>query len=94
MAVTDNVYFAGKVRSLDITNPSGNYTVGVMEVGEWEFNAPTREWMTLLTGKWEVQLPGETEFRPFGEGEAYEIAKDESFRTRIIEPTAYICRYE
>ncbi len=38
--IGQNEYFEGQVRSLEFKNEQGNFTVGVMEPGEWKFEAP------------------------------------------------------
>lgn len=91
--IKTNEYYEGQVRSLEFENSQGKFTAGVMQKGEWEFHAPTREWMILTRGEWEAQLPGTTEFVPFAEGEAFQIEGDETFKVRIKEDSSYICLY-
>ena len=55
--IGQNEYYDGQVRSLEFHNEQGNFTVGVMEPGEWRFEAPVTEWMLLVRGSWDVQQP-------------------------------------
>lgn len=91
--ITTNEYFDGQVRSLEFENSQGKFTAGVMQVGEWTFDVPTREWMILTRGAWEAKLPGSDDFVPFAEGESFEIDGGLQFSVRILEESAYICLY-
>ncbi|WP_309133171.1 pyrimidine/purine nucleoside phosphorylase [Brevibacterium sp.] len=91
--IGQNEYYDGQVRSLEFANEQGKFTVGVMEPGEWTFEAPTREWMILTRGSWDVQLPGRDDWKTFNEGESFQIEGDESFTVRISDTVAYLCPY-
>jgi uncharacterized protein YaiE (UPF0345 family) len=91
--IQTNEYYDGQVRSLEFENSQGKFTAGVMQVGEWEFHAPTREWMILTRGSWEARLPGADEFVLFAEGESFQIEGGETFAVRTKEESAYICLY-
>ena len=56
-----NEYFEGKVKSIAVENAQGKSTVGVMDVGEFEFGTNTIEHMTVITGLLTVLLPNATE---------------------------------
>jgi uncharacterized protein YaiE (UPF0345 family) len=88
-----NEYYDGQVRSLEFENSQGKFTSGVMEPGEWTFEAPTREWMILTRGSWEARLPGTEKFVPFEIGESFQIEGGESFTVRVLEPSSYVCPY-
>ncbi|MFE4412594.1 pyrimidine/purine nucleoside phosphorylase [Streptomyces sp. NPDC056821] len=91
--IKQNEYYEGQVRSLEFANTQGKFTVGVMEPGEWTFEAPTREWMILIRGSWDVRLPGSSGWKTFGEGDTFQIEGDESFTVRISDTVAYLCPY-
>ncbi|GAB3194239.1 pyrimidine/purine nucleoside phosphorylase [Nesterenkonia suensis] len=91
--IGQNEYYDGQVRSLEFANQQGKFTVGVMEPGEWTFEAPTREWMILLRGTWDVRLPGRDDWVTYTEGESFQIERDESFTVRIADTVAYVCPY-
>jgi uncharacterized protein YaiE (UPF0345 family) len=88
-----NEYYDGQVKSLEFENSQGKFTVGVMLPGEWEFNAPTREWMILTRGGWDAKLPGTDEYVPFAENESFQIEGGETFSVRVKEISSYICPY-
>jgi uncharacterized protein YaiE (UPF0345 family) len=95
MSISVNEYFEGKVKSLGVVNAAGKQTVGVMEVGEYEFGTGSPEEMTLVTGKWELQIPGvEGGFKPYAAGVTAKIPGSTKFQLRILETSAYLCRYE
>lgn len=89
-----NEYFDGKVKSIGLTNASGKNTVGVMEVGDYEFGTSTVEYMTVVSGALNVLLPGETEWKLYKAGETFIVGANQSFKLQVNEQTAYLCRYE
>lgn len=91
--ITDNEYFDGNVKSLGFENAQGRATVGVMEKGEYEFNTASPEKMTLISGSWELKLPGSDAYVPFGAGETVSIPGDSVFQLRIVETSAYHCAF-
>jgi Uncharacterized protein conserved in bacteria len=91
--IQQNEYYDGQVRSLEFANEQGKFTVGVMEPGEWTFEAPTREWMVLTRGTWDARLPGADEWKTFREGESFQIEPNESFTVRMDDTVAYLCPY-
>lgn len=88
-----NEYFNATVKSLGFENASGKATVGVMEAGEFEFGTGAPEKMTLISGKWEIKLPGETAFKPYAKGFAVSIPGDSKFQLKILEQSAYHCEF-
>ena len=88
-----NEYFAGTVKSLSFENSQGKFTAGVMIKGEYEFGTSTPEWMTLVKGKWTLQLPGE-QSKNYAEGETCSIPSGIKFKVVCSEDSAYLCRYE
>jgi len=87
-------YFAGNVKSIAFQNEDGNFTVGVMDLGEFEFGTNTIERMTVISGKLTVQLPGEENWQDFITGETFTVAAQQKFQVKVQEQTAYLCRYE
>lgn len=88
-----NEYFEGNVKSLGLSNSQGNFTVGVLLKGTYEFNTSTKEWMTLTSGSWELELP-EEEIKSYGIWESCEIPSGISFKVYVKEDSSYLCRYE
>ncbi len=89
-----NDYFDGKVKSIAFESESGHCTVGVMAAGEYEFGTSTVEYMTVTSGSMSVLLPGETEWKTFGEFETFVVPKDVKFKVKMNVDTSYRCLYE
>lgn len=88
-----NEYFNGTVKSLGFENTSGKATVGIMEPGDYEFGTGAPEKMTLISGKWTIKLPGETEFKSYAKGVTVTIPGNSKFQLKISEQSAYLCQY-
>lgn len=89
-----NEYFDGKVKSIAFQTAEGPATIGVMAKGEYEFGTSTVEFMTVTSGKMDVMLPGEKNWKSYGEFETYMVPKDVKFKVRVMEDTAYRCLYK
>ena len=93
-AMDVNEYFDGKVKSISLQTATLPATVGVMDVGEYEFSTSKKEVMTVVSGQLNVQLPGESEFKPYNQGDDFTVAADETFHLKVNVQTAYLCTYE
>ncbi len=89
-----NEYFDGKVKSIAFDTAQGPATVGVMAAGEYEFGTSTVEYMTVVSGKMEVMLPGEKEWKSYKEFETFIVQKDVKFRVKMQSDTSYRCLYK
>ena len=89
-----NEYFDGKVKSLAFENSEGPVTSGVMAPGEYEFGTSTVEYMTVVSGKLTVQLPGESEWKQYKPFETFIVQKDSKFRVKVEEQSSYKCVYK
>jgi len=89
-----NSYFDGKVKSIGLDNASGHSTVGVMDIGDYEFGTSTVEYMTVISGVLTVKLPGTAEWKDFPAGETFVVPANAKFQLQVKEQTAYLCRYE
>lgn len=89
-----NEYFDGKVTSLGFETYSGKATIGVLAAGEYEFGTSTVEYMTVISGKMDVLLPGETQWKTFNEFETFIVPKDVKFKMKTDSDTAYRCLYK
>jgi len=92
--LTVNEYFDGKVKSIGVNNASGKNTVGVMDIGEYEFGTSTVEYMTVVSGALNVLLPDTDKWHVYGAGETFIVAANKKFQLKVEEQTAYLCRYE
>lgn len=91
--LTNNEYFAGKVKSIGFESNEGKATVGVMEAGDYEFGTAGPETMVVVSGALTVKLPGEADWRTFSAGESFEVPGSSKFALKVMEPSSYLCRY-
>ena len=89
-----NEYFEGKVKSIALDTKDGPATIGVMDVGEYEFGTSTKEIMQVVSGHMRVKLPGKSEYEAYAAGSSFEVPAGEKFQLRIPEQTAYLCLYK
>lgn len=89
-----NAYFDGNVMSIAMDSAEGNATVGVIAKGEYEFGTATIEFMTVIAGKLDVLLPGETEWKAFRKFETFRVEKGVRFKVRADEDVPYFCLYK
>ncbi len=89
-----NEYFDGKVKSIALESVEGKTTIGVMAAGEYEFGTSSLEIMTVLAGKLEVMLPGETAWKEYKKFESFVVAKDVKFKVKALIDTPYLCLYK
>jgi uncharacterized protein YaiE (UPF0345 family) len=51
--------------------------------------------MTLVSGKWELQIPGVAGgFKAYAAGVTANIPGQSKFQVRALETSAYLCRFE
>lgn len=91
--LTVNEYFDGRVKSIGFQDEEGAATSGVMEPGEYEFSTSTKERMTVMTGLLTIRRPSDEEWVAYPPGESFDVPGNVSFRVKVDEPTAYLCRY-
>ncbi len=92
--IKTNEYFDGKVKSIALENAGGRYTIGVMDIGEYEFGTSTVEYMTVVSGALNVKLPDADSWQIYQAGETFIVAANKKFQLQVAEQTAYLCRYE
>jgi uncharacterized protein YaiE (UPF0345 family) len=88
-----NEYFEGNVKSIALENAEGVATVGVMEVGDYEFGTTTIEHVTITSGVLQVNQPGSDSWIPYHKGETFVVEKDVRFKVKAVEQVAYFCLY-
>jgi uncharacterized protein YaiE (UPF0345 family) len=88
-----NEYFDGKVKSIAFEDENGPATVGVMAKGEYQFGTSTKEFMTVISGKMTVQLPGSDEWLTFKQFDTFIIEKDKKFKLKLDDQASYLCLY-
>ncbi|WP_136482419.1 pyrimidine/purine nucleoside phosphorylase [Cognatitamlana onchidii] len=92
--IATNEYFEGQVKSLGYNRTSGKSTIGVMEPGTYEFGTSTHETMQVIEGEMIVKLPNNDDWITYKAGESYEIEANQSFQVKVLEQTAYLCKYQ
>ena len=89
-----NIYFEGKVISRNIYLKDGSKkTLGIMFVGEYEFNTVTREVMEIISGKVKLKLKNDNEWKLITNGMEFNIPKNSSFKLKVLEFVNYTCSY-
>jgi purine/pyrimidine-nucleoside phosphorylase len=89
-----NEYFEGKVKSIAFENADGPATVGVMAPGDYEFGTSTMEYMTVISGALEIQLPGESKWKTYKPFETFVVQKDSKFKVKVLQDSSYRCLYK
>ena len=89
-----STYFDGKVQSQGFENSKGEFTSGIMSPGDYEFSTSKKEWMTLVSGAWNVKLPGSDTFVEYAEGSTFIVEANQKFQVEVAENTNYLCRYK
>ena len=89
-----NIYFEGNVISRNILLKDGSKkTLGVMLVGEYEFNTFMRERMEILSGKLNLKLKDNNEWKLITNGMEFNIPKNSHFKCEVLELVNYTCSY-
>ena len=89
-----NRYFDGKVASIALDTESLPATVGVMDIGEYQFDTNEHEVMSIVSGHLCVKLPDSDKYEDFKNGDSFEIAANKTFFLKVPVQTAYFCTYE
>ena len=89
-----NEYFDGKVKSIGFKTASLPATVGVMEIGEYEFGTAQKETMSVVSGALTVMLPNASDWKSFNQGDSFIVEANEKFQLKVDMTTAYLCTYE
>jgi purine/pyrimidine-nucleoside phosphorylase len=82
------------VKSIAFMTPDCPATIGVLAPGEYEFGTSMAEHITVVSGKMNVLLPGETAWKEFRQNDSYIVPKDKKFLLKISSDTAYVCLYK
>lgn len=89
-----NKYFDGKVASIKLQTNNLPATVGVMDIGEYQFDTSQHEVMTVISGKLTVKLPSSHDWQDYLSGDSFEIEAGNVFQLKVNVQTAYFCTYE
>ena len=89
-----NIYFEGKVVSRNIFLQDGSKkTLGVMLPGAYEFNTESRELMEIISGKLNLKLKDDNDWKLISDGMDFNIPKNSSFKVKVLELVNYTCSY-
>lgn len=88
-----NQYFDNKVTSIAFQTSALPATVGVMEIGEYEFGTSEFETMRVVSGALTVKLPESDEWQTFEAGQNFTIKANQKFQVKVNVETAYLCTY-
>ena len=89
-----NIYFDGKVISRNIFFKDGSKkTLGVMLIGEYEFNTESRELIEINSGRLNLKIERENDWKLITEGMHFNIPKNSSFKLEVLELVNYSCSY-
>ena len=89
-----NIYFEGKVISRNIFLKDGSKkTLWVMLEGEYEFQTASRELMEIHSGKLNVKIAGDQDWRLITEGMDFNVPPNFSFCVEVLELVNYTCSY-
>lgn len=89
-----NEYFEGKVKSIGFKTATLPASLGVMEIGDYEFDTSQKETMTVVSGALTVMLPDAGDWQTFNQGDSFIVAANEKFQLKVKVATAYLCTYE
>lgn len=92
--LTVNTYFDDQVKSIGFQTQTLPATVGVMAIGEYQFDTRQKETMTVVSGRLTVQLPGSDRWQIFSQGESFVVEAHQSFSLKVEVETAYLCTYQ
>ena len=90
--INANEYFDGKVKSLGNDINKKQFTVGIIEPGEFTFGTSTDELMEIVIGEMEALLPDGTN-KIYKKGESFSVPANEEFTVTVKEPVSYLCIY-
>jgi uncharacterized protein YaiE (UPF0345 family) len=89
-----NEYFDGNVVSIAFQTETFPATIGVMAVGEYQFDTNKKETVTVVSGALTVKLPNSNDWKTFADGELFIVDARQSFQLKVAVETTYLCTYE
>ena len=90
-----NVYFNGGVVSHTVKFSDGSKkTLGLIYPGSYTFNTDAAEKMEMIAGSCKVRLKGETDWKTYGAGSAFNVPAKSAFDITVESGQAeYICSF-
>jgi len=91
--LSHNTFFDGGVQSIGFERNGRRMTVGVIDVGQFHFDARAPERMTVTSGEIAVQIAGQDGFTRYPVGTAFEVPANTGFDVKTEGPSAYLCEF-
>ncbi len=89
-----NIYHDGRVTSRTVEYSDGTIkSLGIMLEGTYTFNTGDREIMEMMSGTFEVKLPGSDKFVAMQTPCSFEVGANSSFDIKVKSVTDYCCSY-
>lgn len=89
-----NIYFNGQVTSRTVQFADGTKkTLGIMQIGEYEFSTGAAENMEILAGELEWQLKGADTWLKITAGESFDVPANAVFLMKVPVVTDYCCSF-
>ncbi len=89
-----NIYFEGKVISRNLfLKDSSKKTLGMILIGEYDFNTPSKELIEIDSEKLNLKLKGEDYWKSITEDMKFNVPKNSSFNLEVLELENYTCSY-
>lgn len=89
-----NIYFEGQVASFTVLFPDGSKkTLGVMQIGEYQFSTGAAEIMEIISGELEWRMKGEANWNMIAGGEAFNVPANSAFEMRVHAVSDYCCSF-
>jgi len=93
VTIEGNSYFDGKVTSRKLEFSDGAVkTLGVMQIGEYEFGTDAPELMEITSGEAEINLDGNS-WQEVKSGESFNVDGNSKFKIRAKTLVDYCCSY-
>lgn len=87
------LYFDGLVSSRTVHLADGKrITLGIMQLGEFEFATDCKELMEIQAGELDLLLPGGT-WTSIAAGDSFEVEAGVTFKVRVHSVVDYCCHY-
>ena len=61
--------------------------------GEYEFNTESRELMEIISGKLNLKLKDDNDWKLINNGMDFNVSKNSSFKVKVLELVNYTCSY-
>lgn len=88
-----NEYFNGQVKSLGFDTAMFPASVGVMEVGNYEFSTGKAEVMRIISGLVSIKLADSDHWLDYASGTFFHVPANNKFQVKVKVVAAYFCEY-